>query len=635
MIFARNNTAIRRFILWFFAANSVIFCLAGVSYLHKILSADSLFINYNSHTTYLSLTGKLFVLSFTFANYISFMMVLAAIPAVLLVLISELIPSKRFVLTMAPLVAGVCVLLLILDSRIYSMFHFHLNAPIMALIFNRHWITVFEFSNLEAGLIGVSILFILLLQYGVARLVWKKVNQCQRIPVGNVIVILWAGSILFCYSALCLSIFRANNIFSQQIPTLPLYSQLLAYVLPVHDGADYVRRRVESDFVQPAFSGDKLRYPLKPLQCETGKKPLNIILIMVDSLRFDMLTSKYMPNMTRWAEKNWQFDRHYSGGNGTQPGVFSVYYSIPSTYFTAALEQKISPVLIEQMLKSQYDFGVFWSAEMEAPNFNDTIFQRFPDLRRDNAPGIYISDRDQHITREAQTFLTENGHKKPFFLSMFYDAVHGYCSTQNIPEIYQPTEACFRIVTSNDTDPTPARNRYLNAVNFMDLELSRLMNTIETLGYLDDSVVILTSDHGEEFNDNHQNYWGHTSNFSDTQVHVPLIIHWPGKSAQTFDYLTSAYDIVPTLMQDVFGCKNPVGDYSIGQNLLQENGRRPFVLAGSYINTGLIEHDRLTTLQTSGLITITDRQVKPLRNAEPRMNHIHEAMALMRKYFTK
>ncbi len=144
---------------------------------------------------------------------------------------------------------------------------------------------------------------------------------------------------------------------------------------------------------------------------------------------------------------------------------------------------------------------------------------------------------------------------------------------------------------------------------------------------------MFTSDHGQEFNDNHQNYWGHSGNFTKAQVHVPLIMYWPGEKPREINYITSGYDVVPTLLMRLFSCKNPISDYSIGQNLLVKSGRLPFILVGSYTNMGIIESDRLTTLERSGEVNITDTGAGPLPGAKPRMDITNQALALMRAYF--
>ena len=114
---------------------------------------------------------------------------------------------------------------------------------------------------------------------------------------------------------------------------------------------------------------------------------------------------------------------------------------------------------------------------------------------------------------------------------------------------------------------------------------------------------------------------------------MPLIIHWPGEPARIIEYVTTHYDVLPTLLQKHFLSKNPVSDYSIGQNLLKNEGRRPYVLAGSYVGMGIIEQDRLTNLLSSGDIQMTDLNAKPLVDADPRLPVLEDALHLMRAYF--
>ncbi|WP_156875037.1 DUF3413 domain-containing protein [Legionella micdadei] len=627
-----KREALTRFIVWFFLANTILFWLLGFEFLKAIFLSKTLFAN--TAADFSTMTGKVIIVLFAILNYLSYMMLLAFIPAGFLLLIAYFLPNKKLVWSLSVVLATVCIVLLIADVRIYLMFKFHLNFLILSLIFHTQWNEVFDFSAQELTYCAVLIFTVFIFEIFIAWVVWKKIVLAERLKIGKPISLAWSGCFLVCYFTLTLSITNNNNLFTQQIPNLPLYNQIISTLIPAKNAKLILTRFSESNFAQPIFSTDKLNYPLHPMRCDKPINSYNIILIMVDSLRFDNLQKGYMPNVERFAKKSWQFQNHLSGGNSTQPGLFSIFYSIPSSYWTAALEQKVPAILTELLIKYGYSTHVFWSSVLYNPPFDKTIFTGLANLDINGSHKDNIGDKDRDITQKAINFLMDKNHKSPFFLYLFYDAPHGFCREQNFSAPYQPApNQCSRINLTNEVDPQPFYNRYLNAVNFDDEEVAKLLNTIEQQGYLENSIVIFTADHGQEFNDNKQNYWGHAGNFTRVQIQVPLLIHWPGQSPRTIEYLTTSYDIVPTLVNHLFNCQNPTQDYSIGQDLLREQGRLPFVIAGSYINMGVVEHDRLTTLQVSGDVTITDPHAEPTPDAKPRMDRIKQALTLMRRYY--
>ena len=627
-----KNRLIYRFIGWYFLANALIFWVLGWSYLYSILSSASLF--ENSIVKCSNFLGKFIVCLFAVVNYLSYMMFLSFIPAIIVFILACMVPRKQFIILVSVLLASLSVVCLVIDSRVFAMYKFHLNETIIAFILSPQWREVFDFSQFEVILMSSAIGLIFLIEAIVAWLVFKKIVLAERFKMGKTIAYFWLGGVVFSYLTLMITIANNNNLYSQQIPNLPLFSKLVVYTIPSRNAEDILMRYSEQSFAQPLFPGDKMHYPLHPMHCQAPKKPYNIILIMIDSVRFDSLQKKYMPHLTQFATKAWQFQHHLSAGNATQPGIFSLFYSISSNYWTAALKQKKRPVFFEVLEKYGYDIKIIWSAEMHVPPFDETVFRGLPNLQVNGAPGDDSGSWDRYTTKEAIAFLSSKQQKNPFFLQLFYDAPHGFCSYQSFPAIFQPAfKYCARLVLSNNNDPTPFYNRYLNAVHFVDDEVGKVLDVIEKHGYLKNSIVVFTSDHGQEFNDYHQNYWGHSCNFTDAEVHVPMIVFWPDESPRLINYQTSSYDVVPTLLMKLFSCTNPTSDYSLGQNLLYNYGRLPFILAGSYINMGIIEPDRLTTLETSGRISITDTKAMPLPGAKPRVNIINRALVLLRKYF--
>ncbi|MFI4962716.1 MAG: DUF3413 domain-containing protein [Legionellales bacterium] len=629
-----NTKRLLRFIGWFFLMNSLVFWVIGYGYLKNIVQSDALF--KNSIANFSSISGEMLILFFALVNYLSYLMLLAFIPALMVWIIALFVPNKRFIFSLSILIASLSLLLFFADRILFSLFKFHLNLILLQMISKGQFFDLFDFSSQEVLHLIALTSFIILFELALALIVWKKIIVPKRFLVGQTIALIWLGTFLFSYCTLVLSIAMSINLFSQQTPNLPLYNQLMSLLIPDKHAAEVLYLYSEEHYAQPHFSNNTMQYPIKPLRCTKPKNPPNIILLMIDSLRFDSLTAQYMPNAVALGKTSWQSNQNLSGGNATQPGLFALFYSLPPSYWTATLEQKIPPVFMRLLTEYGYGMKILWSSEWTNPPFDKTLYLGLNDMHHPIPQGLDVGDNDRHTTQQAIQFLLNKHTKKPFFLNLFYDAAHGYCRGQSYPTLYKPAiEACSRIGLSNQTDPKPYHNRYLNAVHFVDEELGKVLKVLEQQGYFSNSVIIITSDHGQEFNDNKLNYWEHASNFTKAQMQVPLIIHWPNQKPHTINYLTSNYDLIPTLLKRLFNCQNPTSDYSIGADLLQKQPRLPFILAGSYSNRGIIEPDRITTLSASGPIVITDTQALPMPEAIPRTTPIKKALELMRRYYAK
>jgi arylsulfatase A-like enzyme len=107
------------------------------------------------------------------------------------------------------------------------------------------------------------------------------------------------------------------------------------------------------------------------------------------------------------------------------------------------------------------------------------------------------------------------------------------------------------------------RRKYDQSILYADAEFNRLFEHMQNSGILQDTWVVLTSDHGEMFE---RRCVGHTTeSFFDPVVHIPLVIFEPGAQQRRDIYQpTSAVDILPTLLH-VTG--NPLPQFTEGQVL--------------------------------------------------------------------
>lgn len=621
-----------RFTAWFFLFNSLLCLIFGFGYLQAIIQSATLFKNLIFE--YSNWYGKALVIAFVATTYFSYMCLLAFLPSILPFLLSLIVPNKKIVTIFTVCIAFVFLIIIAVDSKLFYLYKYHLNIPILQMLFSFNVRDFLDLSEKEILSVVLALILVLMFLIIIAYIVWKYIIP-KKLYFGKNIMIIWVGAALFSYFTLMLSLtIQHNNLLIQQVANLPYYNNLLALITPKKNAKDWLNRYSEGSYMQSQFSHDNLHYPKNIMQCsQENTATYNIIFIIIDSLRQDSL--QYMSMTEKFSKQNLLFLNHYSGGNATQSGLFTLFYSIPSNYWTAALEQNISPVFINLLLKNNYNMRVIWSSDMHNPPVYKTIYNKISNLNLDKFDSKNASDWDRETTREAIKYLKETREgKKPFFLNIFYNAPHAFCRAEDFPIKYKPiAKECSRISMTNDSDPRPFFNSYLNTLSFIDLEIQKVLDAISENSLLDNSIVIITSDHGQEFNENNLNYWGHASNYSTYQVQVPLIIHWPGKGSRKFKHLTTHYDLMPTLLSRVFNCKNSFADYSIGNDLFNMNRNIQFILLGSYANMGIIEQDRLTTLHVSGDMTITDLHMQPLEDAHPRMDVLQATLKIMREFF--
>ena len=619
-----SASAIRKtylnWIFWFFTANVVLFWAIGLHYFSIILP-----FHLSAPTLANQFIAWLFLLS-AFLGQLGLFAILAAIVPTLLVF---LCPRKTLILASAVIIAFLLAWLLCFDTFIFSQYRFHLNGIIWNLVTSGQATEVFDLSWLEWLAIGLLSIFLLGLEVVLAVLVWKKLRHK---PLRSKYPLSLIGCLLFSYYMLALVVQFAGALsLNQQAYTIPLYYEVLAKVLP-GNRLPALESLYRSDFVEINHSNAKLHYPLHPLTYHPTQKPLNIVFILIDTWRFDMLNAINTPNIYRFAQQSWQFQQHFSGGNGTQPGIFSLFYSLPATYWTATINEHKSPVFIDKLLADGYHMGIFASASLLAPPFNQNVFTNIKNLQT-TTEGHWPYNRDEQITKEFKQFITHTS--SPFFSFLFYDAAHSFCYGDSPPHLFQPSIAvCDRLTYTNSTDPIPTYNRYKNSLYYVDELVAQDLALLKKRHLLENTLVVITGDHGNEFNDNHLGYWGHASNFTHYQTQTPLIIHWPGQKPALIRHLTTHYDIVPTLLNRLFGCQNPINDYSIGQSLF-DTKKRPYLLLHSYTNLGIIKNKQIITVYPSGYFQVQDLQANVLPTSQLPMKTVLSALAQTKRFYVR
>ena len=462
--------------------------------------------------------------------------------------------------------------LLATDLLVFSQYRFHVGLAMLELFLGPAGKEIFVFPASMWVLAGAVGLLIIALETGLW--IFSSRKALTKKGVGWILAV-WGVCFVFYNGLYAWGKFMLVPSIMSQRKVLPL-----AYPLSAN-------RRLEAWGLKapqnPYFLPKKgtLSYSLAPLVCSPSEPQKNILILLIDSWRADSLEPQIMPVLSSWADRPGmsRFTNHISGGHGTDSGVFSLFYSLPQTYWEDVTALHLPPVLVSYALERGYIPAIFASSKLTSPTFNRNVFAAVPELRV-GSKGNSSWERDEDAVKDFEQFLQERETDKPFFGFIFLDAPHGY-SYPSEDEIFTPAKAPNYMLLTNNTDPTPYVNQYKNAVHFADRMVGRVLEALEKKRILQDTVIILTGDHGQELNDSKHNFWGHNGNLTDYQTKVPLLVYRADTSAATQkDYRTTHYDIVPTLLQDVFKCTNSSSDYSMGYNLFDDTPRIFSLLSG-------------------------------------------------------
>ena len=550
--------------------------------------------------------------TFTVAMFLSQGALVAVAGLLLVTPLALLVPRRRWVIPVSFVLALTGLSLTVVDGYVWQQYRLHLDASIWNLVTGGAFGETFVFATrtwLKLGFV------VLALGAALAACAWLAVQMVRRPGRrAGMVLALSLGAIFVAHNGIYAWANAAGYTpITGQTRILPAYRALTA------------KRWFRKHGLMPHASapvklaaGIGLAYPRAALECAAPASRPNVLFVVIDSWRADALTPEVTPNLARLSAESQRFTNHVSGGNATRIGMFSLFYGLPGTYWHDMLGERRGAVLVQELMRQGYDVEVFRSAPLFSPEFDRTIFLGVPDLRL-RSDGERAWQRDRDLNADFVGWLDRRDSSRPFFALLFYDSPHKYDFPPDWPLKFKPSLAEIDYMAlSNTTDPVPFHNRYLNSVRYVDTLAAEAIDAARARGLLEDTVLLVTGDHGQEFNDQHLNYWGHNSNFSRFQTQVPLFIRWPGEAPSVQEHATSHFDVAPTLLHRVLGCSNPPADYSVGRDLYDASARGVLTLA-SYNDYAAVEPGkRYVVVWNSGDVETLgpDYRPRPMSSAD-------------------
>lgn len=503
------------------------------------------------------------------------------------------------------------------DKQIFKLYHFHINGFVWNLITTPGGIesmgnsgsTIFSTALLISGFFVLQIILFFVAK---SEILQKISPGVQKIRFKRIFPVFIVSLFIFQFFTYGISHLEANTPVLCASNALPLYIPITFKSWAKKFGVLPKRAAL----LKLDKKNSQLSYPLQPMQYDGVEPNYNIVWLVAESWRADILNNTVMPKTFNFAQKSAWFANHYSGGNGTRMGLFSMFYGLYGNYWFDFLHHRKGPVFIDRLIEQNYQMELFTSAKFSYPEFDKTLFARIPSENLHECyKGLSGWENDRKHVTAMLDFLEHRDKAQPFFTFMFFESPHSryYFPEESI--IKTPFLEDMNYATMDiERDIDLIKNRYVNSCYHLDSQLGRILHYLESNQLLENTIVIITGDHGEEFME--KGYWGHNSAYTEEQLRVPLVLRMPGRQPQVVQKMTSHLDIPATLMP-LLGSKNPASDYSLGHDLF-ESAERAYTIACDWDSLCYINHHykAVFPLQSYNFLkqTVTNEMDKEITN---------------------
>ena len=319
-----------------------------------------------------------------------------------------------------------------------------------------------------------------------------------------------------------------------------------------------------------------------------GREGPNVLLISVDTLRADHLgcygyDRDTSPTIDRLAREGARFTTVVSSTSWTLPAHISLLTGLPSEahgVIDTGMKASSSSLFLAEVLR---DSGYATAGFVAGPFLSGSYgflqgFEHYDDhsvLSLLQSHKVVTSPRSIQIIEDWLVSWDGQGRERPFFAFLhLWDVHYDYIPPPPYDTIFDPD---YRgTITGEDfergdhihrdMDPRDLEHviaLYDGEIRYTDEHLARLLDLLGELDVLDETIIVLTSDHGEEFFEHGGK--GHGKNLFDESILVPLIVRYPPgvRGGTVIETQVSLIDIAPTILS-LAGIERP-GDFAAAE----------------------------------------------------------------------
>ena len=382
---------------------------------------------------------------------------------------------------------------------------------------------------------------------------------------------------------------------------------------------DVQATRVSQEDSYVAMAAPRLVRPPDPRDRSTP----NVIVYLIDTLRADH-TPMYgyerntMPRLAGLSDKI-IFERAYSTAARTRPAAASaltgLYPCANHARLGRGLDHSIE-TLAETLRASGWSTAAFVAnGNVFAPEYAfEQGFDRFVAVRGQRRDNHAYTEEINELLLPAVRALSD----EPFFLYIHsvdphspYDPPPAYAGRFRDPDYDGPItprttrSRLLRKSVQTPSDVAFVRDLYDEDILYQDSELGRLIDILEDEDLLEKTVLIVVSDHGEEFAEHGD--WEHGNRLFQEQIRIPFVLRIPGRGDTRLDTPISLADLPPTLL-GLFGLRSATGTQ--GRDL------STLVLRGNEQATWAVYAEEVTNIPGGDLQTLVAGDWKLIRRAD-------------------
>ncbi|MEN8693170.1 MAG: sulfatase-like hydrolase/transferase [Akkermansiaceae bacterium] len=307
------------------------------------------------------------------------------------------------------------------------------------------------------------------------------------------------------------------------------------------------------------------RFQLDPAAGSEVQKRPDIFIIMIESLRQDAIQPKHAPFLSKFREEECQnLGTTSASANATMLSWYGLFHGVLPVYWPGERhrfhEEETAPLPVWfQVLKNAgYRSEVRTVGDLSFMNISETSFgsdrSQFAEFIDAPEGEVHwkdyykqIPDREKAAFSAVQESLQANPVGGNFhFIAL--DSTHwGYFWPDDFqlpyPEYFDGgSPPAF----PDGDDIISLKNRYFNAVAWVDSQIAEFVDFLKTEERYKDSLLLITGDHGEEFHEH--GGWFHSSSLMPVQTQVPLLIKWPEGTKAPSHSSASHLDLLPSVM---------------------------------------------------------------------------------------